>query len=62
MNVEAERGEFASLIAPVLEPMAPVLEFFGVSIIMVGVMRALKLRTPVIGLTSVAVFCWDWRS
>lgn len=34
MNVEAERGEFASLTAPVLEPLGPVLEFFGVSIIM----------------------------
>jgi len=37
MNAGAERGEFVSLIAPILEPMASVLEFFGVSVIIIGV-------------------------
>lgn len=37
MNAGAERGEFVSLIAPILEPMASALEFFGVSVIIIGV-------------------------
>ncbi|OYR11475.1 DUF1622 domain-containing protein [Brucella thiophenivorans] len=37
MNVGAERGEFVSLIAPILEPMASALEFFGVAVILIGV-------------------------
>ena len=37
MNTGAERGEFVSLIAPILEPMASALEFFGVSVIIIGV-------------------------
>jgi uncharacterized membrane protein len=37
MNAGAERGEFVSLIAPILEPMASALEIFGVSVIIIGV-------------------------
>ncbi|MDR6433055.1 putative membrane protein [Brucella pseudogrignonensis] len=37
MNAGAERGEFVSLIAPILEPMASALEFFGVAVIIIGV-------------------------
>lgn len=37
MNTGAERGEFVSLIAPILEPMASALEFFGVAVIIIGV-------------------------
>lgn len=37
MNTGAERGEFVSLIAPILEPMASALEFFGVAVILIGV-------------------------
>ena len=37
MNAGAERGEFVSLIAPILEPMASALEFFGVAVILIGV-------------------------
>lgn len=37
MNAGAERGEFVSLIAPMLEPMASALEFFGVAVIIIGV-------------------------
>lgn len=37
MNAGSERGEFVSLIAPILEPMASALEFFGVAVILIGV-------------------------
>lgn len=37
MNAGADRGEFVSLIAPILEPMASALEFFGVAVIIIGV-------------------------
>jgi len=37
MNAGAERGEFVSLIVPILEPMASALEFFGVAVIIIGV-------------------------
>lgn len=37
MNTGVERGEFVSLIAPILEPMASALEFFGVAVILIGV-------------------------
>ncbi|ASV83507.1 hypothetical protein CES85_4287 [Ochrobactrum quorumnocens] len=37
MNAGVERGEFVSLIAPFLEPMASALEFFGVAVILIGV-------------------------
>ncbi len=37
MNAGVERGEFVSLIAPILEPMASALEFFGVAVILIGV-------------------------
>jgi len=37
MNAGSESGEFVSLIAPILEPMASALEFFGVAVILIGV-------------------------
>ncbi|PKA39508.1 hypothetical protein CWR43_32565 [Rhizobium sullae] len=40
MNVAMERGELMGLIAPVMEPLASVLEFFGVIVIIIGVALA----------------------
>lgn len=40
MNAATERGELVSLIAPMLEPLASLLEAFGVAIIIIGVALA----------------------
>lgn len=37
MDIASEAGELASLIAPILKPLATGLEFFGVGVILIGV-------------------------
>jgi uncharacterized membrane protein len=40
MDIGSETGGLASLIAPILKPLASGLEFFGVSVILIGVVVA----------------------
>lgn len=40
MDIDSEGGGVASLIAPILKPLATGLEFFGVGVILVGVLIA----------------------
>jgi uncharacterized membrane protein len=40
MDITSEAGGLASLIAPILKPLASGLEFFGVGVILVGVLVA----------------------
>ncbi|EJL58654.1 putative membrane protein [Rhizobium sp. CF122] len=40
MDIDSEAGHVASLIAPILKPLATGLEFFGVGVILVGVLIA----------------------
>jgi uncharacterized membrane protein len=40
MDIDSEAGGVASLIAPILKPLATGLEFFGVGVILVGVLIA----------------------
>ncbi|MDK1373877.1 MULTISPECIES: DUF1622 domain-containing protein [unclassified Sinorhizobium] len=40
MSTAIERGELASLVAPLMEPLASALEAFGVAVIIIGVIFA----------------------